>query len=121
VVLKKNNLLECLTEKPMKDESLHGVRKILRDFQYCWQYIRADVQALLPAGLAAKDKIKEATDRIGRFHDTAVALNLLGENCSEGIVSDDEMGSILNIRKDWQDNKEALRRQVSSQLESCFN
>jgi len=38
-----------------------------------------------------------------------------------GNISDDEMDSILNIRKDWQDNKEALRRQVSSQLESCFN
>lgn len=106
-----------LKQLHLNDESLHQLRKLLKEILYTWSYTGEYASLFLPAAFNDKSKIAELTDLLGSFHDACIGLNLLGAGRLEKITATEpERILLFNIRREWEEEKENIRNQVLAML-----
>ncbi len=109
-------LREIVKNEHLQDESLHRFRKILKDIQYNWPFVKKFLGKSLPSTVNDNDYIKSITDLIGNFHDACIGLSLLEPNYIDQISDEKERILLLNIKIEWENDKLDIRQQIEAEL-----
>lgn len=97
------------------DDALHSIRKVFKDFQYNWHFIKKD--AHLPANFSNIEEIKTFTELIGAFMDTEVQASSL-QLFDESTVKDaDELKTLQQLTATCQQKKTTLKQQVIAAIQ----
>jgi CHAD domain-containing protein len=113
---KDRKLKELLKKKDLSDDSLHGIRKLLKEFAYNWTFVHKPLSMLLPSSMNRIDPIRSMAVLIGNFHDLCVALKLLEPNYIDRIAEEKERILLLNIRKEWLGEQGDMRQEIEKEL-----
>jgi hypothetical protein len=97
------------------DETLHWIRKILKDILYTQPYISKKTRTNLLSWLSGQANVKLITELLGDFQDTRTSLNYLGPHYTDGIP-ECELLLLKSIEKKWQREKENIKQKVYRQL-----
>ncbi len=112
-----NILRPILGLKKIADESMHDIRKLLKDLQYNESYIKNDHSAKLISRLYLDEQIHSLTRLLGEFHDICVAIRQLPEKFTTYTVSRDEINHLLKLRHKWQEDKDHLSKMINQKLD----
>ncbi len=104
--------------KEIDDESMHGIRKILKDIQYDESYIKNDLSAELISRLFLDEQIHVLTALLGDFHDICVSIKQLPQNLTDYSASEDEKKLLLEIKNRWLEDKNLLGKKTDQELEA---
>jgi CHAD domain-containing protein len=106
-------LERLLTPVYPDDESLHLVRKLIKDLQYTWTYIIEDLSITLSHGLpAGKDDIKRIAARLGDFQDISDGLELLNADNLIRVDNEEERSVLQHIGRKWREENENARPEL---------
>ncbi len=95
------------------DDTLHSVRKVIKDFQYTWPYIRKHVH--LPAGISNIKEIKTATDLLGSFMDKVVQASSIQLFDKSTVQDEAELKTVQQLEAVcWQEKAELKRRVIAA-------
>jgi CHAD domain-containing protein len=108
--LKMLALNDLFQQEKQDDESMHFMRKQLKDVQYIISYgqKKRNENGRYPR----LKSIQAATGKLGDFHDLRVALFLLDEELKSLHQAKEEKKMLREIRKQWQYQKEILRQEA---------
>ena len=93
------------------DRALHTIRKILKDILYTEPFISKKTQFTLPPWLSSKKEAQSLTDMFGNFQDACVGLSFL-QPFYLNQIPEDERILLLNVEKEWQDDKEKMKNEI---------
>lgn len=110
-----SSLQKLVNEEVPSDESLHMLRKLLKDLMYCWPYISADVALAYPAFPSRMEDIQKIVDLLGNFQDIFMGIIHL-ESDYIYINNEIERELLLNIRARWQEKKDEIKKQINREL-----
>ena len=77
IVSYKNKLEHLISLRFSVDETLHEIRKNLKDIMYNWNYVQAAACILLPEAWHERENIESAAAKLGDFHDLCISVQLL--------------------------------------------
>lgn len=98
-----------------QDETLHAIRKLLKDLLYNWKYIK-EYTSLLLAAISTKKQIGKLTEVLGEFCDRNVGIHLL--ETYQLTAADPANKDILQeIMNKWDKEKTELRLKVYALLD----
>ena len=97
------------------DETLHSIRKILKDILYTQPYINKKTRTTLLPWLSGQPNVKLITELLGGFQDARTSLNYLRPHYTDEIP-ECELLLLKSIEKKWQREKENIKQQVYRQL-----
>src|ERR1022692_2081566 len=97
------------------DETLHSIRKILKDILYTQPYISKKTRTTLLPWLSEQANVKLITELLGGFQDARTILNYLRPHYTDEIP-ECELLLLKSIEKKWQREKENIKQQVYRQL-----
>lgn len=98
---------QLLTPASPDDETLHLMRKLIKDLQYTWTYITKDPAVAISYGLpVAKDDFKRITARLGDFQDISDGLELLNADSLDRIDNEGERSVLQHIERKWREENE---------------
>ena len=97
------------------DESLHDMRKILKDLSYTWPLINNYVE--LPPIINNKESINLIVTLIGEFTDSCMKLNFLSSDYIESIHNEEEKNLLRQIAQKIISEKDAGRKTIEDNLQ----
>ena len=77
VVKYKNKLEYLISLRFYVDQTLHDIRKALKDIMYNWSYVQSAAGILLPGEWHELKSIESAASKLGDFYDLCVSIQLL--------------------------------------------
>jgi len=77
IVKYKNKLEHLISLRFYLDQTLHDIRKTLKDIMYNWSYVQAGAGILLPGEWRELKSIESAASKLGDFYDLCVSIQLL--------------------------------------------
>jgi CHAD domain-containing protein len=110
-----SRLQQLANEETLSDESLHMLRKLLKDLLYCWSYIKADIAPASPSFPSGIEDIRKIVDLLGDFQDIFMSIIQL-ESDYIYINNERERTLLLDIRTKWQHKKDEIKKQVNTEL-----
>lgn len=63
--------------RPVKENNLHELRKILKDLLYNWPYVKSEAETALPFEMNSHDRLETLAGILGTYGDQCAALDLL--------------------------------------------
>ena len=115
---KRNELLAFLTLSVYDDETLHNIRKILKDILYDWTYIMTYLASGFPEYLVHKENIESLATKLGDFHDLCVALSFLTPVYIDQIISEAEKDVLMVIKRRMEWEKYNTKEQIALLFDS---
>jgi len=106
---------ELMREYP-DDKSFHAVRKALKYLLYTWQYLGADTLVLVKGELAGKNSIKSLIIPLGNLQDASIGIGLFEKNNIDGVADENERMLLLDIEKQWRQEKLQIKEQIYEAL-----
>jgi hypothetical protein len=108
-----NELRNSLDSFFHSDESLHAVRKLLKNLLHLWPLIKGEVVFILPSALfCSKEDLRFIARRLGKFQDTCVSVELLAKEMAEGKHSERETEFFNALQTKLANEKDSLRREI---------
>ena len=108
-----NKLEKLLEPFSTADESLHSIRKLLKDLLYTWPYIKVEAAIILPAAMiSGQEDLSSITKLLGDFQDTCVGLNLLHADYIDQEINESKRKLLRDIERKWVEEKEAIRKEI---------
>jgi hypothetical protein len=105
----------------LTDQSIHAIRKVLKNLLYISPYIDMDISSFLPYELLSTgDNIDSFSIILGSFHDLSTAINSLYAECLEVKVDDKEKNVLRQIASIWISERETLRKNAYVQLQKII-
>jgi len=108
----RNKLLAILSFSVYDDETLHDVRKILKDILYDWDYLTPYLASVLPAYFVYKENIESLATKLGDFHDLYVALSFLSPVYIDQVINESEKDMIMVIKRKIEWEKYNTKEQI---------
>jgi CHAD domain-containing protein len=106
---------------PFDDDSLHSLRKSLKDLLYNHSYVEKESAHIRPLILpGGKESVSALTDLLGQFQDFRSGLALLQPIYIDQVLDADEKKMLEEIRALWEKDKEAIKNQVLSSLPPVY-
>lgn len=103
--------------RPINDETLHSLRKCLKDLLYDHSYIEKEITRFFPSvDSAGKDTIAALIDLLGRFQDLRSGLFFLRPLYIDQVPATGERKILEGIRSKWEKDKAIIKAQVLSLL-----
>jgi CHAD domain len=97
------------------EKSLHEARKILKNLIYNGPWIK-NVAVKPESSDEQRELLKALESKIGSYHDLCASLRLLPEDKHIGMKDESESTSLLNIRKEWGNEKRALIKEIDHSI-----
>ena len=92
------------------DLSLHESRKLLKDIQYTWKYLKpSDTKPDLQIRIS-KPVISRLTDQLGEYHDLVLAIGLLDTTNSD--LTNQEKDELSAVKEKWVLEKSRLLEEI---------
>jgi CHAD domain-containing protein len=107
-----NNLFNRLHD----DETLHKVRKLLKDILFNLPFLSGHIDDL-PAGIRNKAEFEALTNTLGSFRDICIAINHLQAAYIDRIRNPQEKDVLQSIELAWLQEKEKIKEEVRSMLQ----
>jgi CHAD domain-containing protein len=101
---------------PLEDDTLHSIRKLLKDLFYNYAYIAKEASTLLPAAFREKVSIKNITDMLGDFQDMRMKLDLLQPDYLSTVNDERERTALEGLKKDWEEEKAKNKESIIQKL-----
>ena len=97
-------MLALISLSEFGDETLHDIRKILKDILYDWDYINPYLAFALPEYFLHKENIESLANQLGDFHDLCVALAFLTPGYIDQVTSGSENDNLMATKKrlEWE-------------------
>lgn len=109
-IMVRNIVLEPFSTS---DESLHSIRKLLKDLLYTWPYIKQEASVMLPAAMfSCQEDITSITKLLGDFQDMRAGLNLLHVDYIDQETNERERILLRDIEREWWKEKEITREEI---------
>jgi CHAD domain-containing protein len=105
---------------PLEDDTLHSIRKLLKDLFYNHAYIAKEASILLPAALREKTGIKNITDMLGGFQDMRMKLDLLQPEYLSTVNDERERMALEELKKKWEEEKANGKESIIQKLGSLY-
>lgn len=77
VNLKADEIRTCLILRTAEEQNLHALRKLLKETQYNWEYIKSEAERILPNGLNTFNNIHAVTNLLGFYGEQCMSLDFL--------------------------------------------
>jgi CHAD domain-containing protein len=114
--------------RPIADDSMHEIRKRLKDLSYNQPFINKEAALILPASLLTREKLHIILDALGEFQDLRSGLALLQPYYLDRITDTQERAALEALKKKWEEEKERrkkdlyvlLTQSIHPQLNSTF-
>ena len=97
------------------DETLHSIRKLLKDILYNWTYVQHYI-APLSSGLSQEEEIGSFIEMLGAFCDKCSGLTLI-QKYNNDSAEDEEKIVLEKIIQTWSTEKQELKEIICSKLE----
>ena len=117
-ILKRNELLALLSLSIYDDETLHNLRKILKDILYNWDYIVPYLTSVLPTYFVQKENIEFLATKLGDFHDLCVSMCFLTPVYFDQIINEVETDNLMVINRKIEWEKYNLKEEIVLLFES---
>lgn len=104
------NLLFTLSS--YHDESLHDIRKVVKDLMYNYKYVQKEISLELPAALGHVKNMETLATTLGDFHDLCVALFLVSPMYLDHIPGWIEKELLCEFRNSLQFRKESMKKEI---------
>ena len=101
---------------PLEDDTLHSIRKLLKDLFYNHAYIAKEAGMVLPAALREKESIKNIADMLGGFQDMRMKLDLLQPGYLSTVNDERERTALEELKKDWEEEKAKNKESIIQKL-----
>jgi CHAD domain-containing protein len=75
--LKAHEIESLLIFQPVKENSLHELRKLLKGILYNWPYVDQEAETMLPFEMNGLEKLQALSDILGAYGNQCTALDLL--------------------------------------------
>ncbi len=109
-------LIQLLEMKQPGDKSLHKLRKLIKNVQYAWPFIRRHASIVFPPAFRSYQRLKLLSDLLGQFHDVCVDLTHLDSIIGDRSSFPKERRVLTDIKGEWQTNKENIRRALMNRI-----
>jgi CHAD domain-containing protein len=112
---KRVQLQGFLTVLLLADETLHSIRKLLKDLLYVWLWVEAVLLDMLPGSAGRKAYCLQLTDELGTFQDYCTALTFFHPNLTNQL-SLEEQERVQSIQQEFIRRKELQKRSIMETL-----
>ncbi len=92
-------LLQLIFLPDYKDENLHSIRKLLKDFFYNKPFLIMSRQTILPPPFSGFETLEQFTEKLGNFNDLCIALELLNADAIALVENEGEKNVLLFMQK----------------------
>ena len=115
----KHRLIKNLLAGNYADESLHGLRKLLKRFLYLWPWVEAEMAPFVHSAFIDKSTCLRLCEKLGAFQDRCIALRFFDAYFS-GTKTGAAEGPVLSaLRQYTQDEKQRLKNELVEELRTC--
>ncbi len=104
-----------------KDEDLHSIRKLLKDFFYNKPFLMMSRQTILPPPFAGFETLEQFTEKLGNFNDLCIALELLSADAIALIERESEKNVLLFMQKQLEWSKQIAVVELKALFTSVKN
>jgi CHAD domain-containing protein len=74
---KAHEIESLLIFQPVKENSLHELRKLMKGVLYTWPYVQQEAETMLPFEMNSLEKLQTLSDILGAYGNQCTALDLL--------------------------------------------
>jgi CHAD domain-containing protein len=100
------------------DETLHDIRKLIKDLMYNYNYLGEQINLAIPFPMNDPAFMESLTDTLGNFHDLSLAIFFLSPSPLNHTWEEKERRMICELKKYLSVKKENLRNELCSLLTS---
>jgi CHAD domain-containing protein len=100
------------------DETLHNIRKLLKNILYNWVYVKPYIISYSPV-LSGEEEIETLTEMLGTFSDKCVGIVLL-QTYYNDLTEEEEKIMLQKIEDTWKIEKLELKEKICSELKSIL-
>jgi hypothetical protein len=105
----------------LSDQSIHAIRKVLKNLLHISPYIEMSTGGFLPyALLSTEENIDSFSIILGSFHDLSVAIDSLYAECLKINVDDNEKKVLRDIASIWISERETVRENIYDELKKII-
>ncbi len=98
---------------PPSDESLHSIRKSLKDILYTWPFMKEKKTGKIPSSmLFSQEDINLMTKLLGDFQDSCTSLSLLSAVHGNNQISSGESIVLRKLERQWKNEKEVTLKEI---------
>jgi len=98
--------------RPITDDSLHEIRKRLKDLSYNQLFVNKEAALILPASLLTREKLHIILDALGEFQDLRGAIALLQPEYLDRIMDPQERAALAALKNKWEEEKERRKQDL---------
>jgi hypothetical protein len=105
----------------LSDQSIHAIRKVLKNLLYISPYVDMDTSIFLPYTLlSTEENIDSFSVILGSFHDINTAIESLYAECLKVKVDDNEKNVLQDIVSIWISERETARENIYDELQKII-
>jgi CHAD domain-containing protein len=98
--------------RPITDDSLHEIRKRLKDLSYNQLFVNKEVALILPASLLTREKLNIILDALGGFQDLRGGIALLQPYYLDRVTDPQERAALESLKNKWGEEKERRKQDL---------
>lgn len=98
--------------RPIADDSMHEIRKRLKDLSYNQPFVDKEAALILPASLLTREKLHSILEALGEFQDLRSGLALLQPYYLDRITDTQERAALETLKKKWEEEKERRKKDL---------
>jgi hypothetical protein len=112
---------KLITPVFLSDQSIHAIRKVLKNLLHISPYIEISTGGFLPyALLSTKENIDSFSVILGSFHDISTAIESLYAACLKVKVDDNENKVLRDVASIWISERETARENIYDELQKII-
>ena len=117
IIQKRDELIVLIALSYSYDETLHDIRKNLKDVIYDWNYISIPAATLLPAYFTQKKRTIKFVERLGDFHDYCISVSLLNPIYNQQIHTKERTETLIVLREKLTGAREKSKNKITALLQ----
>jgi len=108
----KSRLVQLFTLPVLFDDTLHDVRKIVKDLVYNYQYVEPSGSNIIPPVLTGLKSMKKLTEVLGDFHDLCVAIFFIDRAMGNHFVEQNEKTILAELKDHFLVRKQNMMDEI---------
>ena len=99
---------------PIPDETMHSIRKLIKDLLYTRPYIQREAALMLPGSLLSEKGDRSITKALGELQDARTGLQLLQASYVDPIADGEEKAVLEDLKRRWTEKKEKKKEKINA-------
>jgi CHAD domain-containing protein len=99
---------------PIPDETIHSIRKLIKDLLYTRSYIQREAVLILPVSLLSEKGDRSITQALGEFQDARTGLQLLQASYVDNIAGMEERAVLEDLKRRWTEDLQKKKEKIDA-------